>query len=114
VAEQLKILVVLAVPGIMETRRITCGPHLEEDSKMLGRSVTVKYDQLLRPSHVYIAPPFHADFHAAMREMGILVEPVQDGHHRDCFKVIDQSQAATVEAAVTHWQEMGYWRHRPR
>lgn len=81
---------------------------------MPGRSVTVRYDQLLRPSHVYIEPEFHADFHAAMRELGVLVEPVHDGHHRDCFKVIDQSQAATVEAAVTHWQEMGYWRHRSR
>lgn len=81
---------------------------------MLRRSVTVSNDQLLRSSHVYIEPAFHADFHAAMRELGILVQPVQDGHHRDCFKVIDHSQAAIVEAAVTHWQAVGSWRHRPR
>jgi hypothetical protein len=43
-----------------------------------------------------------------MRELGIIVDPVQDGHHHDCFKLINQSYAATVEAAVAGCQELRY------
>ena len=81
---------------------------------MLGRDVTVTYDQNLRPRHVYVEPRFHAEFNEAMREVGILVEIIEQGRHRDCFKVIDPSQAQAVEAALSHWKEMGSWRHRPR
>jgi hypothetical protein len=79
---------------------------------MLGPQVIVKYDSQLRPTHLYVQSRYSADFQEVMRENSITVELVHDDRNRECFRLVDLSQAEAAEAACALWQELGYFRHR--